>query len=163
MIYTTLKANKENEIDVALYCDEVITAVGALFGEGYLDKYDYTEWDKLMADYTDRQIQSRALKELKEYAKEEDSILLKHKKFIIDIELGYDELEGMLKKHLLTVKDLKAIERKARKRGFKLMKQVPNGDYTYTYKDVDDLIEEYLPCYAAVNNTYCNDCGNCGE
>ena len=167
MIYTTLKANREANIDIAIYCDDTIAPVGELFDESgkYMDKHDYTDWDKLLEDYTDRQIQSRALKYLKEYAKEDDSILVKHGKYLIDVELGYDEIEIILKEGMfkLTVKDLRSIERKANKRGYKLTKEVPRDEYTYTWKDLNDLIDEYLPCYADVNDTYCNDCGNCGE
>lgn len=61
MIYTTLRDNKANDIDIELYCEETITAVGSLFSddEKYLDNWRNTDYNKLHEDYSQRMNNNR--------------------------------------------------------------------------------------------------------
>lgn len=161
IIYTTLKQNRANDVDFVEYCDECFTQVGGLFGEEYVDEYDYTDWDKLWNDFTDKQIESRVLKFLKEDAKDkEEGLLFKYEKILIDRELAYDDCVAGVKAGILKASDLRDIDRKSKKYGFSVKKSDYGEDgYYHTYY-VDDIIEEYFPCNDDLNGE-CNNCGNC--
>ena len=171
-IYTTLKANKEHgidDLDIAIAYDETYGAVGALFGDEYKDEWDYTDFDKLCEDYTDRQIASACLKQLKQMAKGKDSDVLNWTpgKVFIDLdapEIAYIQVEQLIRDGVITgSNDLRDIDRKARKKGCTIRKEVcyDQENHYYTMSYIDDLIEEHFPCYMELNDTSCNNCGNC--
>ena len=127
IIYTTLKQNRANDVDFVEYCDECFTQVGGLFGEEYVDEYDYTDWDKLWNDFTDKQIESRVLKFLKEDAKDkEEGLLFKYEKILIDRELAYDDCVAGVKAGILKASDLRDIDRKSKKYGFSFVTSTEN-------------------------------------
>ncbi len=161
IIYTTLKANRENDVDFVNYCDDCITQVGSIFGEEYIADDDYTNWDKLWNDFTEKQIESKVLKFIKEDAKDkEEGCFFKYEKILIDREFAYDDcLEGV-KAGILTASDLRDIDRKSKKFGFSVKKSDwdENGDWHTLY--INDIIEEYFPCNYDLNDE-CINCGNC--
>ena len=72
MIYTTLKANREADTKFVHYCEECVIPIGYAFGDEYLDDGD-SNWDKIEEDFTEKQIESKVLKYLKEDAKDKDA------------------------------------------------------------------------------------------
>ena len=169
MIYTTLKANKEHEIDnldIVIYCEQTIDVVANIFEGDYYDKYGGTDFDKLLNDFTERQVASAVLKYLKSYAKEKDSILLNWTpaKVFIDLEYGIPALVDLIKEDIITnAEQLRDIEKKAKTKGFTLKYdyEYDKANHYYKFVYVEDLIDKYFPCYAELNDTYCNNCGNC--
>lgn len=173
MIYTTLKANKEHgidDLDIAIAYDETYGAVADLFtDDDYGDGHDGTDFDKLLEDYKPRQIASACLKDLKQQAKDKDNMLINwttHKVFIdVDApEIAFMQIEELIKNGIITgSSDLREINQKAKKYGCTIRKEVEydTENHYYTMYYIDDLIEDKFPCYADVNDDYCNNCGNC--
>lgn len=161
IIYTTLKENKVHNVDFVEYCDNCITVVGGLFGEEYVDETDYTDWDKLWNDFTDRQIESKVLKFLKDDAKDkEDGVMFKYEKILIDREFAYHDCIEGVKAGILTASDLREIDRKSEKFGFKVKKGEYGDDGYYHNYYVDDIIDEFFPCQKDEEG-YCTNCCNC--
>lgn len=147
MIYTTLKENRKNNIDLALYCEETIFVVANLLpdSEKYYDEWEETDFDKVYIDYSEQEIESIVLKRLKEYAKENDSIFLIWDKYIIDIEYGIPEIENMIKKgYIKTEEDLLDIHEEALKKGFFMKEKCWEDEFNYNIRTVYDLIKEYF-------------------
>ena len=164
MIYSTLKANKEHNISYATiieYYDLGIGCVGALFDDKYVEDEVYTS-DTLYDDFTERQIASACLKALR---KDED--ILVYNKMIFDLnlpELIYDDLEDLIAEGAIgSSRDLREINVKARKKGCTIQKEERYGENNIycRFLHIDDLIDKYFPCYADLNDDYCNNCGNC--
>lgn len=173
VIFTTLKANKEHKIDnrdIALYVEESWTVVAELFedADNYLDKWDDTDFDKLYADYTERQVASACLKYLKKYAKEKDSCMMIWNKMFIDLdcdgEIAFEQIKKLIADGVITGSNqIREIENKASKKG----RSIRSREYCYDEENhyyrrdyVDDLIDEYFPCNSD-NGGCCNNCGNC--
>lgn len=172
MIYTTLKQNqaKGNDyLDIAIYTEECWTIVADLFdnGEKYHNKWDETDFDKLCEDYTDRQIASACLKYLKTRAKDKDGCLMIWNKIFFDldcIECAYDQIVELIQDGTITgSRQLEEIDGKAKKRGYTIRKEYTYGENNiyHGYEYISNLIYEHFPCYADLNDDYCNNCGNC--
>ena len=166
MIWTTLKENKKHGMDywdIAWYCDENWYLVANLFEGGeekYSTDYDYTDFDKLYKDYTERQVASTVLKHLRK-----EKLLLQWNKCFIDLdcdgEIAIDQLEYLIENGTITGSNqLREIEEKAKRRaGVTIRKGYYEGVY-YHYKTVDDLIDEYFPCQFDEEEG-CMNCHNC--
>ena len=161
IIYTTLKQNRANDVDFVEYCDECFTQVGSIFGEKYIADDGYSNWDKLWNDFTDKQIESKVLKFLKEDAKDkEEGLLFKYGKILIDREFAYNDCVAGVKAGILTAFDLRVIDRESKKFNFSVKKSDYGEDgYYHTYY-IDDIINEYFPCNYESEGE-CNNCGNC--
>lgn len=172
MIYRTLKLNKEHDVDyedIFYYADINWRLVADLFPEG--EKYedgDYTNYDKLVEDYTPRQVASACLKELRRLCKGKNPNLMIWEDMFIDLdcdgEIAYDQLEGLIEDGVITGNSqLREIDEMAKRKGCwirKLYRYGENDIYQGSYY-ISDLIDKYFPCYAEENDTSCNDCGNC--
>ncbi len=173
MIYTTLKANKEHNIDyftIMEYTDMNWFMVADLFedGEQYVDG-DYTNFDKLMQNYTERQIASNCLKGLKAYAKNKNNPLAIWNKMFIDFdcdgEIAFEQIIELIEDGIITnsnqIREIEAIGKK-RNRTIKSKAYCYNIEKHYYKRDyIEDLIDKYFPCYAEINDDNCNNCGNC--
>lgn len=169
MIWTTLKENKDrgiDYIDIAYYCDENWYMVANLFEGGeekYGDGHDNTDFDKLYEDYTERQVASRVLKELRK-----EKLLLQWNKCFIDLdcdgEIAYDQLEYLIENGTITGSNqLEEIEAKAKRRaGVTIKKGTRYGenDIYFKYLYVSNLIDEYFPCQFDEEEG-CMNCHNC--
>lgn len=161
IIYNTLKANRENNVQFVSFVDECITAIGSLFGDEYVDDYDYTDIDKLYNDFSDKQIESKVLKFIKEDAKDkEDGCFFKMGKVFIDREFAYDDCVDGVKKGIFKASDLREIDRKSKSYHFRVRKEDYGDDGYYHSYYVDDILEEYFPCNSELGDG-CNNCGNC--
>ena len=165
MIYSTLKANKEHGksyMDIINYYDECYACVGELFGDEYVDDNEYTDFDKLFADKTERQIASACLKALRK-----DDTILEWNKMLFDLdlpELVFDELKKLCKEGVITgSRQLREIGSKAKKKGVTIKKEVcyDQENHYYRFEYIDDIVDEYYPCYADTHDDFCNNCGNC--
>lgn len=172
MIYTTLKANKEhgiNDCQIQVYCQEGITEIGYAFGEEYIDDNYCTDFDKLEADFTDRQIANGVLKYLRKLAKDKEEPLIIWNKMFIELDCGgiiaFKQLEELLETGVITKRSqLNEIEKLASKKGF----TIKSDEYCYNQEEhwyrsdsIDDLKDKYFPCYAELNDCDCNNCCNC--
>lgn len=162
IIYTTLKANREAGNDFVNYVDECITQVGRFFGEEYMDEYDYTDWHKIWNDFTDKQIESKVLKGMKEDAKDrEDGSFFKYKNILIDRGFAYEDIEEAIKEGILICSDLRAIQKQSEKYNFKIEADIKDNETGYWHmRYMSDLIEQYFPCHYNMEGE-CNNCGNC--
>ena len=160
MIYSTLKANKEHGksyMDIINYYDECYACVGELFGDEYVE-----DDDKLFADYTERQVASACLKALRK-----DETILEWNKMLFDLELPefvFDELKKLCKEGVITgSRQLREIGSKAKKKGVTIKKEVcyDQENHYYRFEYIDDIVDEYYPCYADTHDDFCNNCGNC--
>jgi hypothetical protein len=160
IIYTTLKQNREHNNNFVQYIDECFLPIGIFFDGNYIDEDDYTNWDKLYNDYTEKQIESIVLKGIKEEAKDKDSGILKYKKYLIDLEFAYDDLEKGIQQGLFLKSDIEKIFQKAKKIGHPIKKEdYDENGYFHTYGKYD-LFDKYFPCDYD-NNGECTNCENC--
>lgn len=160
MIYTTLKQNRENNIDFVQYVDETVYQVGHMFEDEYIDKHGYTDWERLEKDFSYKQIESTVLKWIKEDAKDkEDGCFYKFKKFLIDRAFAYMDVEELIQKGLITGGDLRKIKEDSKKYHFSFSGDVYE-DGEWVYKDYDDLRDKYFPCASKLTGE-CNNCQNC--
>ena len=170
MIRTTLKENKDrgiDYIDIAYYCDENWYLVADLFENS--EKYywnghtDHTDFDKLYEDYTERQVASRVLKELRK-----EKHLLQWNNYFIDLdcdgEIAYDQLKELIEEGVITGSNqLEEIESKAKRRaGVTIRKGTRYGenDIYFKYLYVSNLIDKYFPCQFDEEEG-CMNCHNC--
>ena len=162
VIYTTLKKNKEHEIDywdIIVYYEECFGVLADLFEnsqkyyEGGYD--DCTDLDKLMEDYSERQIASAVLKQMRKMAKSKDAILLNltNLKVFLEIdcdgEIAFDQLEQLIGAGEITGSNqLRDIGLKAKKKGVTIKKGYRYGenDIYFGYHYIDYLIDKYFPC-----------------
>ena len=172
VLYTTLKANKEHDIDywdIFQYCDESWTLVADMFedGEKYVDG-DYTDYDKLVEDYTPRQVASTVLKELRKQAKDKkEHLIIWNKTFIeldCDGEIAFDQLIELIEKDEITGSNqLREISKKAQRKGVVIKKGYRYGenDIYYGEHHISYLIDKYFPCHYERGVDYCDNCCNC--
>ena len=173
MMYTTLKANKENGvdfIDIAYDVEESWTVVADLFdnSEKYHDEQEETDFDKLYADYTERQVASACIKYMKKLAKDKEEPVMIYGKIFIDLDcdgaIAYDQVKQLVKDGVITGSNqLKEIDKKAKKNGVTIRKDIcyDMENHYWRFYYISDIIEEYFPCYSDTHDGYCNNCGNC--
>ena len=173
MIYTTLKANKENNItywDIFQYVDTNWRLVADLFPDStkYENGYDNTDWEKLYEDYTERQIASACLKELKKLCKGKNPVLMIWNGRFIDLdcdgEIAYDQMITLIEEGVITGSNmLREIDMKSRRKGTRIKKGYRYGenDMYYGTHTIFNLIDKYFPCHDERGLDYCDNCGNC--
>lgn len=172
VLYTTLKANKQHEKsywDIFIYCDESWTLVADMFEDG--DKYidgDYTDYEKLIEDYTPRQVASTILKTLKARAKDkEEPLIIWNNTFIeldCDGEIAFDQLIELIEAGEITGSNqIKEIQKKAKRKGISIKKGYRYGENNIYYgvHYISYLIDKYFPCHNERGVDYCDNCGNC--
>lgn len=164
VLFTTLKANKEHgidELDIAVTYEECYSNLSDLFEED--------SFDEVLENHTARQVASACLKALKADAKDKENNLLNwttHRVFIdVDApEIAFMQIEELIAMGVISCgADLIDVDKKARKMGCTIKKEVCYDEINHYYcmSYIDDIIEEKFPCYAKLNDTFCNNCGNC--
>ena len=173
MIYTTLKQNKENNItywDIFDYVDTNWRLVADLFPNStkYENGYDYSDWEKLKEDYTERQIASACLKELKKLTKgKTPSLMIWNGRFIdldCDGEIAYDQMIELIEDGTITGSNmLREIDEKTKRKGCTIHKGYWYGENNNYYGKhyITYLIDKYFPCHDERGVDYCDNCGNC--
>lgn len=175
MIYTTLKANKEHGndyCDIAIYCDECFVLIADLFENSekyYWDgKTNHTDYDKLLEDYTERQIASACLKHMKKLCKGKDPLLMAWNGVFLELdcdgEIAFDQLIQLIEAGEITGSNqLREIEKKAKRKGCSIKKGYRYGenDIYYGVHYISYLIDKYFPCHDERGLDYCDNCGNC--
>ena len=183
MIFTTLKANKENNVDyydIMYYVDENWRLVADLFpnSEKYFwnDSDNYTDFDKLLEDYSPRQVASTCLKHLRERCKGKKPPLMIWQKMFIDLdcdgEIAFEQVKCLIEENVIkNGKQLREIDNLAKKKGCR----IKSRDYCYDEENyyvrrdyISDLIDEHFPCQEKLaidedGDEYyeCTNCGNC--
>ena len=171
MLYTSLRNNQKNNIDVASWYEECISAVANLFdNNGYSEdnKYlesnlEWTDFDKLEKDFSKKEIDKKVLAKIKEMSKiSYKSPIIQHKIFFIEIDMLWDVV-GMTENGLLKKSDLIEIKRKASKKGYNMSNGFSyeykeygkryidengyeNYEITKRYRGINDLIDTFFPC-----------------
>ena len=81
-----------------------------------------------------------------------------------DGEIAFDKVEELIEDGTITGSNqLREIEEMAKRKGTTIRKGYRYGenDIYFGYHHIQDLIDEHFPCYADMNDSYCNNCGNC--
>lgn len=163
MIYTTLKANKEQGIDIVQWYDETISQLGWIFKEDYNKTYyDYEEisWEQIHEDFSEKEIRSRVWKEIKQEAK--TGMLVKIDKMFVEVDALFD-IVHLCRKGLLKRSDLVEIKRKVSKRedSDSLLYDYYHPEDNECFYNIDNVMDAYFPCEFDYDEDTCTNCGNC--
>lgn len=179
IIYSTLKANKEHGIsywDIFEWCDMNWYLVADMFenSEKYCTSGDYTIWDKLCEDYSERTIASRILKYVREQVKKKENEMIIWNKAFIDLDCGgeiaFEQLKELIEiGEIKNSNDLNDICKKAARKNCEIKHEYYDNNNRFHRVGIDYLIDKYFPCQEITvidddgyEYTECSNCGNCG-
>lgn len=156
MIYATLKANKEADIDIVNWYDETICNIAFLFQDKY-GKYDWDEvsWEQVHEDFSEKEIKQAVWKAIKQEAK--NGILVRVRDMFVEIDWIGDIVQ-LTKEGKLSASDLKMIQKEAKSKK-REDEHLLWGDLD-GFESIDDLLDEFYPCHYDMEGK-CTNCHNC--
>ena len=156
MIYATLKANKEADIDIVNWYDENICPIACEFQDKY-GAYDWDDvsWDQVHEDFSEKEIKSRVWKNIKQEAK--NGVLVRVRDMFVEIDWIGDIVQ-LTEDGKLSASDLRMIQKEAKSKKREdesLLWGEHNG-----FESIRDLLDEFYPCNYDREGE-CINCHNC--
>ena len=169
ILYATLKANNDAEIDLEEYYWYNIGNTGCLFCEKeHCNSCDETDYDELYKKYSQKQINQRIWKRIKEeFAKKTQGHMVRYNNLVFaDLDCSdivYKDVESLIEDGTFKKSDVINVAHSIEKKGFDIIYEEEytnqDGNIRYRYLDLYDLANKYFPCQ--FDDDGCKGCGNC--